>query len=65
VYNKDVLRQYRTKIMPGLRSQIFRQMKQKSSAILYVLPRIFVKYDGKYASKTGVKPSGGLCAVLP
>ncbi|WP_443723115.1 hypothetical protein, partial [Ruminococcus callidus] len=26
---------------------------------------IFVKYDGKFASRWRAKPSGGLCAVLP
>ena len=48
----DTLRQYRTIGVCGLRSQIFRQMKQKTQGILCVFPRLFVKYAGKDASKT-------------
>jgi hypothetical protein len=42
---------YRTKIVRQMRGQIFCQMKQKAECILCVCTSIFVKYDGKYASR--------------
>ena len=59
------LRQYRTKIVPQMRSQIFRQIVQKFRRHTDVCRGIFVQDDGKYASRCGAKPQGGLCAVLP
>ena len=38
-----------------MRSQIFRQTKSKTEAILYVLPSILAKYGGKYASRCVAK----------
>jgi len=48
-----------------LRRQIFRQTIQKAESILRVLTSIFVKYDGKDASKIVLKFKNGNCAVLP
>ena len=62
--NSD-LRQYRTKIVRQMRRQIFRQMKQKAEWILDVFTSIFVKYDGKFASRWRAKSPDALCAVLP
>ncbi|MDY3655951.1 MAG: hypothetical protein SO054_07325, partial [Ruminococcus callidus] len=45
--------------------QIFRQMKQKAEWILDVFTSIFVKYDGKFASRWRAKSPDALCAVLP
>ena len=59
------LRQYRTKIVPQMRCQIFRQIVQKFRRHTDVCRGIFVQDDGKYASRCGAKPQGGLCAVLP
>ena len=61
----DLLRQYRTKIVRQMRRQIFRQMKQKAERILDVFTSIFVKYDGKVASRWRTKSPDALCAVLP
>ena len=47
----QLLRQYCTKIVPQMRTDVCRG--------------IFVQDDGKYASRCGAKPQGGLCAVLP
>ena len=58
-------RQYRTKIVRQMRRQIFRQMKQKAEWILDVFTSIFVKYDGKFASRWRAKSPDALCAVLP
>ena len=58
-------RQYRTKIVRQIRRQIFRQMKQKAEWILDVFTSIFVKYDGKFASRWRAKSTDALCAVLP
>ena len=58
-------RQYRTKIVRQMRRQIFRQMKQKAEWILDVFTSIFVKYDGKFASRWRAKSTDALCAVLP
>ena len=58
-------RQYRTKIVPQMRCQIFRQIIQKFQRHTDVCRGIFVQDDGKYASRCGAKPQGGLCAVLP
>ena len=60
-----LLRQYRTKIVPQMRRQIFRQIVQKFRRHTDVCRGIFVQDDGKYASRCGAKPQGGLCAVLP
>lgn len=57
--------QYRTKIVPQMRCQIFRQIVQKFRRHTDVCRGIFVQDDGKYASRCGAKPQGGLCAVLP
>ena len=59
------LRQYRTKIVPQMRCQIFRQIVQKFRRHTDVCRGIFVQDGGKYASRCGAKPQGGLCAVLP
>ena len=59
------LRQHRTKIVPQMRCQIFRQIVQKFRRHTDVCRGIFVHDDGKYASRCGAKPQGGLCAVLP
>ena len=59
------LGQYRTKIVRQMRRQIFRQMKQKAEWILDVFTSIFVKYDGKFASRWRAKSPDALCAVLP
>ena len=59
------LGQYRTKIVRQMRRQIFRQMKQKAEWILAVFTSIFVKYDGKFASRWRAKSPDALCAVLP
>ena len=64
-YRKKELRQYRTKIVPQMRCQIFRQIVQKFRRHTDVCRGIFVQDDGKYASRCGAKPQGGLCAVLP
>ena len=45
--------------------QIFRQMEQKAEWILAVFTSIFVKYDGKFASRWRAKSPDALCAVLP
>ena len=58
-------RQYRTKMVPQMRCQIFRQIVQKFRRHTDVCRGIFVQDDGKYASRCGAKPQGGLCAVLP
>ena len=60
-----ILRQYRTKTVRKMRSQIFCQMKQKTQLILCVSARLFVKYDGKAASRLRAEPLGVICAVLP
>jgi len=59
------LGQYRIILSAILRSQIFRQTQQKAELILYVLASIFVKYDGKDASKIALKRLRVNCAVLP
>ena len=46
-----VLRQYRTKIVPQMRCQIFRQIVQKFRRHTDVCRGIFVQDDGKYASR--------------
>jgi len=51
---KKALGRHRTKKSAELRRQIFRQTKQKPQKILYVFARIFVKYDGKDASKSAL-----------
>ena len=56
--------QYCIILMRRLRSQKFRQMKQKAQAILCALTSVFVKYDGIYASKRRAKPQSVNCAVL-
>ena len=48
-----------------MRCQIFRQIVQKFRRHTDVCRGIFVQDDGKYASRCGAKPQGGLCAVLP
>ena len=48
-----------------MRCQIFRQIVQKSRRHTDVCRGIFVQNGGKYASRCGAKPQGGLCAVLP
>ena len=48
-----------------MRYEFFRQMKQKTAFILCVFTSIFVKYDGKSASRWHEKSSDGLCVVLP
>ena len=47
----SVLRQYRTKIVPQMRCQIFRQIVQKFRRHTDVCRGIFVQDDGKYASR--------------
>lgn len=59
------LRQYRTKIVCGLRSQIFCQIVLKIRRHTGVCQEFLVQYDGKYASKTCAKALAVLCAVLP
>ena len=59
------LRQYRTKIVRILRSQIFCQIVQIYRRNTNVFQGKFGRYDGKDASKMRTKPIGGLCAVLP
>ena len=59
------LRQYRIILSAILRRQIFRQTIQKAELILDVLASIFVKYDGKDASKIVLKRLRVNCAVLP
>ena len=61
----QALRRYRTKIVRQMRRQIFCQMKQKAEWILAVFTSIFVKYDGKFASRWRAKSLDALCAVLP
>ena len=66
-----LLRQYRTKIACGLRSQIFRQAEaaprivQIERSLAVANQAKFVQDDGKDASKACAKLLGGLCAVLP
>ena len=50
-----ILRLRRMIIAVQMRSQIFRQTKQKAEVILCVLPSILAKYDGKYASRCAAK----------
>ena len=57
----DLPKEYRTKIVRILRSQIFRQVIEKFRRHTGVCQGIF----GKDASKMRANPSGGLCAVLP
>lgn len=59
-----VLRQYRTILSMQMRQQIFRQTQQKSAGRVPPLSRIFVKYDGKDASRCVLKASAVNCAVL-
>ena len=63
--HQKFFRQYRTKIVRQMRRQIFRQMKQKAEWILAVFTSIFVKYEGKFASRWRAKSTDVLCAVLP
>ena len=59
------LRQYRTEIVPKMRSRFFRQSVQKSCRHTAVCQEISVQYDGKRSSRFGTKSLDGLCAVLP
>ena len=51
--------------MAGLRSQIFRQVKQAEEARVNPLLTRFVTHDGKDASKCAAKALAMNCAVLP
>jgi len=64
-FQKNLLRQYRTKIAVHTRSQIFRQIVQKFRRQAVACQEISVQYDGKYASVCAAKAAAGLCAVLP
>ena len=58
------LRQYRTKIVRILRRQIFRQIVQKRRRRAGARQGVFVRYDGKYASKMRTKSNKwSLCGV--
>jgi len=58
------LRQYRTKIVRVLRSQIFRQIVQRGRGKAVALQGRIVQYDGKDASKTCTKSNKwSLCGV--
>ena len=59
------LRQHRIIIVVRLRSQIFRQIVQKRRRRADARQGVFVRYDGKYASKRAAKALAGNCAVLP
>ena len=58
-------RQYRTILSAQMRQQIFRQAIQKFAGRVPPLPRIFVTYGGKDASRCVLKASVVNCAVLP
>jgi hypothetical protein len=50
------LRQYRTKIVVQMRSQIFRQIVLKRRRQAGAFLGVLVQYDGKYASRCATKP---------
>ena len=56
---QDTLRQYRTKIVPQMRCQIFRQIVQKFRRHTDVCRGISVQDDGKYASRLSDAPRSG------
>ena len=60
-----LFRRYRTEIVPEMRSRFFRQIVQKRRRHTGVCQGAFVQDDGKSASRSGTKPLGVLCAVLP
>ena len=59
------LGQYRTKIVPQMRSRFFRQIVLKFRRNTDVFQEILVQDDGKRSSRCGAKLYSGLCAVLP
>ena len=64
-YLLTFLRQYRTKVVVQMHSQIFRQIVPKFRRHTCICQEILVQYDGKYASSCAAKASAALCAVLP
>ena len=57
--NNGRFRQYRTKIVPQMRCQIFRQIVQKFRRHTDVCRGISVQDDGKYASRLSDAPRSG------
>lgn len=65
VYGDNVLKAIPHNSKCADAQQIFRQTIQKSAGRVPPLSRIFVKYDGKDASRCVLKASAVNCAVLP
>jgi len=60
-----ILRQYRTILIAQIRRQIFLKQTKLTRGIGDLLPRKFVRFDGKDASSCVIKAFAANCGVLP